>query len=108
MRAILQTLGGGAVAGMLLFGLITLFDALAVQSYPFGVRTGTLGAATGGISLVLALLMSYISYELAKRNKAGGLRRRLLSAAIFTGAAGFTCGLASMLLWLGAGRPWYH
>lgn len=102
MRAIWM----GALGGLGITLCLAVGEALLAGGQLFGLRTGIVGVAAGGIMLAVAFLMSLTSYWLASRNRAPGLRRRLLQAAIYTGAAGMTCGFSAATLWLIAGRPW--
>lgn len=100
MRLILR----GLIAGIGVAAAAALFDAFAVGYY-FGLQALIIGVGAGGLMLVLAFLMSLGSYWLATRGRLTELRRKLLAAAIFTGAAGMTCGFGSVVIWMLAGRP---
>lgn len=94
----------GTATGLALTILLAVLDRWIYQN-PFGLFTGIVGAIAGGMILLLGFLMAVASYIMASRGQAIVLRKRLLAAAIFTGAAGMVGGTASMLLWLAAGRP---
>lgn len=99
----MRLLRNGSLSGVALSALLAGLDRLLAPGYPFGLFAGIVGVAAGGILLLLALAMSATSYLLASRGRSVTLRRRLLAAAIFAGAAGMVGGLLSALLWLGAG-----
>lgn len=96
----------GLLAGLALAGALAAFDALAI-GYLFGLQTMIFGVSAGGIMLLLGFAMSVISYVLASRGVMAELRGRLLAAAIFTGAAGMSCGFAAAGIWFAAGHPWF-
>lgn len=100
----MRLLLSGALSGMALTLLLAAADRLIHQN-PFGLATGIVGVIAGGIMLLLALAMAVTSYLLASRGLAITLRRRLLGAAIFTGAAGLASGTLSAVIWLIAGTP---
>lgn len=104
MSTTLRLVLRGLAAGVGLAAAVALFDAFAVGYY-FGLQALIVGVSAGGLMLVLAFLMSLGSYWLAARGRLAQLRRKLLAAAIFTGAAGMTCGFGSVMVWLLAGRP---
>ncbi|MDF2629405.1 MAG: hypothetical protein K0R39_3236 [Symbiobacteriaceae bacterium] len=94
----------GLVAGVGIAGAVALFDAFAVGYY-FGLQALIIGVGAGGLMLLLAFAMSLGSYWLATRGRLTEFRRKLLAAAIFTGAAGMACGFGSFAVWLAAGSP---
>jgi len=96
----------GLLAGVGLTGALALVDAFAFGYY-FGLQTMILGVGAGGIMLVLAFVMSLACYWLASRGRLPEFRRRMLAAAIFTGAAGMACGFSSAAVWFAAGRPFF-
>lgn len=101
---VLRLVGCGSLMGTGIALLLLLIDRFYVSG-PFGLFAGLVGAAAGGLMLLLALAMAYTSYLLASRGQGIALRRRLLAGAIFTGAAGMISGLLAILTWLAAGRP---
>ncbi len=107
MQATWNMIRVGALTGLALTVALAVWDHLSTRGYLFGLRTGIVGTLAGGIALLLALGMAVTSYVLARRNQVPWLRRRLLAAAIFTGAAGMLCGVSSALLWLAVGQPWF-
>jgi hypothetical protein len=102
----MRLLGWGSLTGLGLLLLLAAVDRVVYQC-PFGLFTGLVGAMAGGLMLVLGFLMSGASYLLATRNAAVDLRKRLLAAAIFTGAAGLVSGMGAIGLWVAAGRPFF-
>ncbi|MFZ5816450.1 MAG: hypothetical protein ACOY93_14305 [Bacillota bacterium] len=100
----MRLLRTGSLAGLGLVLLLALVDR-AVYRNPFGLFTGIVGALAGGMLLLLGFVMALTSYLLASRGQAVALRRRLLAAATFTGAAGLVGGTTAILVWLAAGRP---
>lgn len=87
--------------------VVAVCDGLAGRGHLFGLATLAVGILTGGLLLVAGFGMSLAAYWLASRNQAVRLRRRLLVAAIFCGAAGLTASLTATLLWVAAGRPFF-
>lgn len=104
MNTTLRLILRGLLAGIGVAAAVALFDALAIGYY-FGLQALIIGVSAGGLMLVLAFLMSLGSYWLATRSRLTDFRRKLLAAAIFTGAAGMTCGFGSVVVWILAGRP---
>lgn len=104
---VMRLAGYGSLMGTGITLLLALADWLLYRK-AFGLFTGLVGAVAGGLMLLLALGMAYISYLLASRGKGITLRRRLLASAIFTGAAGMLGGLLAIAIWLAAGRPVLH
>jgi len=104
VHANLRLILRGLAAGVAVAAAVALFDAFAIGYY-FGLQALIIGVAAGGLMLVLAFLMSLGSYWLATRGRLTEFRRKLLAAAIFTGAAGMTCGFGSVVVWMLAGRP---
>jgi hypothetical protein len=104
---LLRTIGIGTLVGVGLTALLAVWDGVSARGHLFGLRTGMIGLAFGGIALLLALGMALISYHLASRDKAPALRQRLLSGAIWTGAVGMACGFSAAALWIAAGLPWF-
>lgn len=94
----------GALSGTVLILLLAVADRMVYQN-PFGLFTGIVGAMAGGIMLLLGLAMAVTSYLLASWGQAVILRKRLLAAAIFTGAAGLVGGTLAVVTWLIAGAP---
>ncbi|MFZ5827015.1 MAG: hypothetical protein ACOY94_22195 [Bacillota bacterium] len=94
----------GALTGTGVVILLAVADRLIHQN-PFGLATGIVGVIAGGVMLLLGLLMAVTSYVLARGGQAVLLRRRLLAAAIFTGAAGLVSGTLAVVVWLVAGTP---
>ena len=107
MKVTLGLIRRGALAGLGLTAVLCIIDALWYRGYLFGLLGGVLGVTAGGVALGLALAMALTSYYLASRSRAPSLRKRLLAGAIWTGAAGMTCGVTSVGVWLIAGRPWF-
>lgn len=103
----LRIIGKGVAAGVLIAAAIALLDVLWKRGDPFGLLSGILGILTGFLTLLLAFGMAMSGYMLASRNLAPALRKRLVLGAVWAGTAGMTCGFASALLWLAAGRPWF-
>lgn len=101
-----RAIGMGTLAGFGITVFLAIGEALMAGGRLFGLRTGIIGVTAGGLMLTVAFLMSVTSYWLAARNRAPALRRRLLQAAVYTGAAGMACGFSAAALWLAAGRPW--
>lgn len=97
----------GVVAGLVLTALIALADLIWYRGYLFGLVTLIIGIITGGAALLLGFLMAVSAYLLASRGSAPVLRRRLITAAVFTGAAGLTLSLTVAGLWAVAGRPFF-
>lgn len=97
----------GLLAGVLMTGALAIWEGVRGRGYLFGLLTGLIGVPAGGIMLVLAFAMALTSYYMARAGRFASLRQRLLAGAIFTGAAGMTCGFTSAALWLAAGRPWF-
>jgi len=98
MREMLLWILKGLVAGLVAAGLLATV-ARGTSGHDWGFATLTVGILTGGLVMLLALGMSGLSYYLAVRGQAATLRRRLLSSAIFCGAAGLGCGVSAVLLW---------
>lgn len=103
MRLILR----GVAAGLVLAALIALADLVWYRGYLFGLVTLIIGMITGGAALLLGFLMAVTAYLLASRGTATVLRRRLITAAVFSGAAGLTLSLAVAGLWAAAGQPFF-
>lgn len=95
----------GALAGLGLAAMVAVGESVVFRGYLFGLQTVIIGGLAGGIMLVIALLMSLVSYSLATRGKAVLLQRRLLLAAVWTGTAGMSCGLSAVTVWAVAGSP---
>jgi|GEM_PF-5682988 len=100
-----RLLGRGALVGLGLAVIAAGIEWRIIPARPYGLLTLAIGGAAGGILLLLALAMSVASLFLARRDQAAALRKRLLAAAIFSGAAGLAGGLGAMLIWVAAGRP---
>lgn len=103
----MRTIVRGALAGLLVTLMLAVWDGVSARGHLFGLRTGLVGVAAGGLTLGLAFCMALASYYLARRNRLPALRKRLLVAAIFAGPAGMAMGFASAGLWMAAGRPWF-
>lgn len=97
----------GFLTGLLAAGGLAVADGTLNNGYMFGLQTALVGVPLGGALLVIAFLMSLLSYWLAQKGMLATLRRYLLASAIFTGPAGMAMGLASMAIWAAAGRPWF-
>lgn len=97
----------GVAAGLVLAALIALADLIWYRGYLFGLVTLIIGMVTGGAALLTGFLMAVAAYLLASRGTAPVLRRRLILAAVFTGAAGLTLSLAVVGLWAVAGQPFF-
>jgi tetrahydromethanopterin S-methyltransferase subunit F len=108
VRLTLGIVARGLLTGLGLTAAIVVLDAVTQRGDQFfGLGTGIIGVAAGGIALAVAFLMAMTSYWLASRNRMPSLRKRLLVGAIFTGAAGMASGFVSAAIWLAAGRPWF-
>ena len=103
----LRVVGWGFLTGLLAAGGLAVADGTLNNGYMFGLQTAVIGVPLGGAMLVMAFLMSLLSYWLAQKGMLAGLRRYLLASAVFTGPAGMACGLASVAIWAAAGRPWF-
>jgi hypothetical protein len=101
----LTMLRRGALAGLGALFVLLLVDRLTAGSAPFGYRTLVIGFVASGLLLVGGLGMAFSSYQLARRGKAKGLRRRLLQFGLFCGTAGFLLSLGAFGTWLALGRP---
>lgn len=97
----------GVAAGLVLAALIALADLIWYRGYLFGLVTLIMGMITAGAALLFGLLMAVTAYLLASRGTAPVLRRRLIAAAVFTGAAGLTLSLTVAGLWALAGQPFF-